>query len=492
MPEQLQPNGNPVRVGNVTLRTPGLAGAATYHTAVIMPAMRAATMTTDALETAMATEGLRTMQTIELTGTREVPAGATQTRSTTHGDPAIEIQVPDPGAQWGQVVLYTDEAGLTTWNFARDQANQIDVTRGSAMRTYVVGRAVTRPADRPGTRGLVGAIGKKVLQVVVFPLLDPVIGEVGDYFAARWEKAKRPYRLRSFTPDDYAAPDAPTLVDADWTRLAQGPALLMVHGTFSRAHTAFGGLPRETVAALHQRYGGRVIALDHYTLSEDPLQNVEWLVQQLPANLSLDLDIVCHSRGGLVSRVIAEEPDKLSLADRRLNIRRVVFVAAPNAGTVLADPARLGDLIDTYTNILNFFPDNGVTDTLETIITVVKQIAVGAAKGLEGLVSMKRDGPFLAELNRTPKVDSQYFALASNYEPPEAGLKEYAKDLLLDKLFGADNDLIVPTNGVWEKNGAGQFPIETRQVFSGREGVQHGGFFRHAGVNQKLLEWLSP
>ena len=59
---------------------------------------------------------------------------------------------------------------------------------------------------------------------------------------------------------------------------------------------------------------------------------------------------------------------------------RVVFVAGPNAGTILADADHLGDLVDRYTNLLAFFPDNEVTDVLEGVITVVKQLAVGAVK----------------------------------------------------------------------------------------------------------------
>ena len=42
----------------------------------------------------------------------------------------------------------------------------------------------------------------------------------------------------------------------------------------------------------------------------------------------------------------------------------MVQVAAPNAGTVLADRKHLSDLLDRVTNLAQFVPDNGVTDTL--------------------------------------------------------------------------------------------------------------------------------
>ena len=54
----------------------------------------------------------------------------------------------------------------------------------------------------------------------------------------------------------------------------------MVHGMFSLENTGFGALPKAFVAELHRRYQGRVFAFDHFTLSEDPRENVDWLLRQ--------------------------------------------------------------------------------------------------------------------------------------------------------------------------------------------------------------------
>jgi hypothetical protein len=179
------------------------------------------------------------------------------------------------------------------------------------------------------------------------------------------------------------------------------------------------------------------------------------------------------------------------LGSRLLQIRHIVFVATPNAGTVLTDTKYLGDLVDSYTNLLNFFPSNGVIDVLETIITVVKQLAVGAMKGLEGLQSMLPRGPYLTKLNAGPKLATHYSALASNFEPKDGGLKDYVKDILLDGIFRTDNDLVVPTAGVWDYNGSGQFPIAKHHVFSETDGIQHGGFFSNPLAREKILHWLT-
>jgi hypothetical protein len=346
------------------------------------------------------------------------------------------------------------------------------------------------PPAQGETRGLIGAVGKKVLKVLVFPLIDPIVGEIGDYLAARWEKARRPYRLRTFTPQNYASPDAEELQGPALERFGQGRSLLIVHGTFSRAHIGYGALPAAFVETLSQRYQGRVFAFDHFTLSDDPTANVRWFLEHVPSSVNLDLDIICHSRGGLVSRVMSEMQEKLSLGSRSLKVGRVIFVAAPNAGTILTDVNHLGSLVDGYTNLLNFFPDNGVTEVLEAVITVVKQLAVGAVKGMEGLYSMAPKGDFLTELNKGAKLQTKYAALASNFEPRDQGLKSLARDIFFDKLFAADNDLIVPTGGVYEANGSEQFPIEDHYVFPAEASVHHGGFFGNSLALEKMLAWL--
>ena len=491
MPD-LQPNGNPVRLGRTVLRTPGLAGVATSH----LPdsaAMRSAELATADFEAALASEALQTVETIEISSTRETPSGAAGTRSTSHGEPAIELTVPDPGASWGQVVLAVDESGIATWSFARDQRGDLDVTRGGETRTYLIPRRVAPALGAAETRGLIGAAGKKLLKVLVFPLVDPVVGEVSDFFAARWEAKHRPYRLRTFESSSYRDLEARSLEAGDWQRLAAGRALLFVHGTFSYSHAGFGALPSAFLDWAHERYEGRVFALDHPSVSVDPRENVEWLVGQPPADARLELDIICHSRGGLVSRVLSEGTADLSLGSREVSVKKVVFLATPNAGTILADADHHGDLVDTYTNVLNFFPDNGVTEVLQAVIAVVKQIAVGAFRGLDGLRSMVPGGAFLAALNASPKAAAHYYALAADYEPPsESGLKLFAKDLLFDRIFGRENDLVVPTSGVWEVPGSANFPIEERHVFDATAGMAHSGFARNAQAIELMERWLAP
>jgi hypothetical protein len=233
-----------------------------------------------------------------------------------------------------------------------------------------------------------------------------------------------------------------------------------------------------------------VFAFDHITLSEDPVKNVDWFLNQMPGSVALDLDVICHSRGGLVSRVLAERPATPSMGQKRVEVRNIVFVATPNAGTILTDTKYLGDYVDSWTNLLNFFPSNGFVDVLQVLITLVKQVAVGAFNGLDGLESMLPQGKFLAGLNTGQRSATNYFALASDYAPSNPGLEAWAKSRLLNVIFKADNDTVVPTAGVYDQNGNQSFPITNRWVFAPSDHVSHSQYFANAVARDKMAEWL--
>lgn len=482
----LDPRGQPVRVGGVTLRTPGLTGEASLLSTGKETA-REPQLASDDLETALREAGVESQRTIELSATSEVSAREATTRSLSHGQAVIEVDVPGPAPDEGQLLLYRSESGVTTWHLSPADRRP----ERSGERTYVIRPIVAAAPAESRARGVVGDVVKGVLKVLVFPLVDRELGPIAHDFVARWEKRYRPYRIRTLTPENYRSPEGTPMKNEDWAAFSGKRVLLLVHGTFSRTDAAFGDLPLDYVQTIFQKYEGRVISFDHPTLSEDPKENAEWFVRALPDGASLELDIVCHSRGGLVSRMLAERQSELSISGRKIAVRKVIFVGTPNAGTVLTDTGHVGDFLDSYTNVLTFFPSTGVTDVLEAIITVLKQFAVTAVKSLPGLQSMLPDGDFLRGMNKGEKDEKQYFALSSNFEPADAELKAYAQDSLMDAVFKANNDLVVPTAGVWEKNGSGFFPIQDRHVFPAEAGIGHTRFFADGSARTKILDWLS-
>lgn len=495
MAEQLQENGNPIEVGPVIVRTPGLTGVVEVYEPLAggtRSAMRGAEDAKDALIGALRSTRTIEQLTVEFSETREQEMVQDISRRDRHGEPSIEVTVPSPGDDYGQFILAVDENGVMSWHFPVQEDNSVDVTRGAATRTYVIPRRVETQeisAAEAGSRGIIGAIGKKVLKVIVFPLVDPLIGAVGDFFAKKWEARNRPYGIRTFTPGNYQRPAGEAIVDEAWAGLSAGKSLLFVHGTFSRADSAFAGLDLETMEQLYDRYQGRVFAFDHPTLSDDPRDNVAWLLNNVPDSANLNCDIVCHSRGGLVSRELARRNDP------RIGVDRIVFVATPNAGTILANAQHMGDFIDSYTNLLQVFPDNAVTDTLEAIITVVKQLAVATLKGLDGLQSMLPGGPYLNDLAAAIPASPNYFALASNFTPADGSpVTLRIANRVIDKVFeNAKNDLVVPTDGVYEFGSGGLIPAARLHVFEAAAGEPpvHTRFFLKDDTRKSILNWLS-
>lgn len=404
----------------------------------------------------------------------------------------IQIHAPEPPDGQGQVLISTDGHGLVRWHFAKPPTEAAGLRGGLGGRVYEIDAPVAGLAAGPAAdRGLIGAAAKVAFKVVVFPIADKLLGPAARFVAEEWEKAHRPYRLRSFLPEDYTQPLGKEIT-ADDIRGMQGKrALLMIHGIMSQSHTGMGRITPGTMDALAKMYERRIIAFDHFTLSHTPKRNLDELIHRLPDDTDLELDVICHSRGGLIARELAEgTPD---LGSRKIKVRRVIFAATPNAGTLLADADHMGDLVDKFTNLVTLFPTPGAVDIVETIITVVKHIAVGAFDGLQGLTCMVPGGAYLTELNKkSAKCASEYFAVAANYEPlAGASLTFQARDFLIDRLFNAANDLIVPQEGVYDENGDGSFPIAQPLVFDETKGIQHSTILTAPEFDQNVRQWLA-
>jgi hypothetical protein len=490
---ELDHNGNAVRVSeDVVLVTPGLRGVASAVTGP-RPRVRGISPSDDPLADALARQDTETQALIEIEDTQETTLGArTRGLDARHGEAAMELQVRPPADGWEQFVVYHDESDVITWHFATNtgvgSAPSGAVTRGGAIpsaRTYVIPRRVPAAPREPVTRGIFTSLGKKVLRVVGFKVAGLLVQKGASAWMGKWEANHRPYGLRTITPENYREPEGPP---PDWDAISGKRSLLFVHGTHTRSHVEFTHAPAPFVASLQDLYEGRVFAFDHPTVSVDPTHNIEWLLDTIPTSVDLDLDVLCVSRGGLVARRLAAEQG----GSRSLHVGKIVFVASPNAGTPLADPERLNDFIDSYTNLFNLLPDTPVTVVLESIVGIAKLIAVNALKGLKGLDSMVPGGDFLQGLAERGAGADRHFALASDYEPTEPGLKAFVKNALIDAFQQGANDLMVPTSGVYEGSGSPPFPVPTagRLVFDRGQGVSHSGYIRHPQAREAIAGWL--
>lgn len=461
--------------------------------------------TADPLDDALESAGLRPGKVVELPPAPSLPE-VTRALSGEPGDagpeqPTATVEVPVPSGE-GCLMLVEDATGAMSWLFPDDNALRERALSGARDLTTTVRFTIPlrSPAEAAGTRDLGGLveIGQKV-KTFFFSVTDKILGPIIHGFAKKWEAKNRPCFTRRNGPDEYRIDDpAFTLTVDDWHRLSQGRALLFVHGTFSSSG-AFATLQPDVMDELSRRYGGRLFAYNHPTMTADPKENAIAFLQQIPLDVALDLDIVCHSRGGLVAREIAA----LEQASSQIHVERIVFVGATNSGTPMTDDDHMIEMIDRFTTVVHLIPSGPARTIVDALVLVLEVIGHGFLHDLEGLRAMNPKGPFLTTLNNPAgtvggQQAAEYFAITSTFEPKE-GTSFFsltrAGNFAVDKVFGdAANDLVVPRDGVFAMNGAGGFPIsDTRCLkFGTADGVIHTEYFGQPRTNAQLLEWLEP
>lgn len=402
--------------------------------------------------------------------------------------PRVEVTVPAPDDDEAQAMLEVDEFGLVHWHFAVDGAGAGARDRGGSMQTFRIPvNPIEIDGDAPaGERGLLGFGVRKALHLMRFPV-EFVAGRMATFAVGRWEDRHRPYGLHRASPGYFAGepdPAGPELFDGD-------PVLLLIHGTFSVGRSGFAGIGADAalLRKLSDAYAGRVVVFDHPSVHVDPDENVRALLTMLPPDRRTTVDVVAHSRGGLVARRLAAP--QLAAEARRPPpvIRRMIHVATPNAGTPLAGPEHLGDLLDVFSNLVTVFTDEGSGAVASAVLEVVKQVATGVLRGLDGLEAMDPAAAWLAGLNAPPADPAiKATAITCDYDSAGATVAARALDFMADRLFGTGNDLVVPTPGVYR---AGSYLVDDRLDLSGTApSIAHSGFLGDPRVHGRLADRL--
>lgn len=306
----------------------------------------------------------------------------------------------------------------------------------------------------------------------------------------------------------------------------QGRVLLLVHGTFSRSEMYDSELrATEDGRRLFERWTGgtqqqprpytAVLAFDHATLSESPWINALDLYEAL-GPLKARLDIVSHSRGGLVVC--------WALKMRGLPADQVVFVGSPLTGTSLASPARLREALDFLANVADalsvlakgaamaFPPALPIamgTAGLATVLGKALHVSAGlpvpdALVGLvPGLMSQSRVGNNI-ELSRLFPLPQSvtYAGVGVEFKPDEAKepvwkfwarfshLADQAKYYGAEIIFGQPNDLVVDTCAMNELGKELRIPKPNFRLLDDSAGTHHCSYFRNAQAIQFLSERL--
>lgn len=295
------------------------------------------------------------------------------------------------------------------------------------------------------------------------------------------------------------------------------PALLLLHGTGSSTQGSFGELWNDTGngwISLLKKYD-TVLALEHRSLTENPVQNVITLVNSLPDGITLH--VISHSRGGMVGELLCrgsasdgqapfskdelesfrkrdpeglrgnlEELNKL-LQEKHIQVERFVRTACPARGTTLAS-----DRLDIYFSVLRallkLIPGIG-----GLVLDGFAELAAGIAgqrtdpSVLPGIEAMIPGSPLVNLLNSpTARVNGRLRVISGDIEG--GTLASTFLVLLADPLYQSDNDLVVNTDsmfsGAVRKGGAAY-------VFYRGSKISHFRYFTNPPSVKKLEAALS-
>lgn len=264
--------------------------------------------------------------------------------------------------------------------------------------------------------------------------------------------------------------------------------LLLVHGVFSSSEGAFGALDLQPLLA---RYEGRVFAYDHWTIAKTPQRNALDLLLLLPANAGWEVDILCHSRGGLVVRSLLSE----ALADvararagRIAQVGKVVFVAAANQGSPLASPEEIQHFLNVAAMLASFSPGMALD-----IVIALARMVVSAGFSRPSVQALANGSALIGKLDRGGSLltsANSYYARA-NFDYGDS-LLERTGALLSRALLDTANDVVVPYANVLLPLTP---PAPGHLLNFGSEAqkqneVWHTEFFSHPATRDFLLKHL--
>jgi hypothetical protein len=472
---------------------------------------------TDVVPPDVVAQALADQLTVVDTVPLEVSAGAPAPRRRGPAPSALmRVDVaPDEHA-----VVLVEQDGYYSWITGAKEAPSPATRRGpsTAIVTFEIPLDTKAPGGASPKRGPISdALIKPVTTIVFRFAARLVIGQL----VKRLERAIEPgvVTIDQVDPVTWTKLADPKTVPLPTDRRAR--VLLLVHGTFSSTRGGFGSfIGTDAGKHLLERAVAdydAVLGFDHRTLSEDPLENAEQLLtalRALPADAGVDIDVVTHSRGALVVRSLVEHALE---ADDRLSIGKVVMVAGPNAGTLLASPKNWKTLVDLYTNLavgicrvigIAAPPAATVTtilrESLQALAILVKAIVAEAAdeQRVPGLGAMVPGGRFITDINRSAAaghpIAAAYYTVSSDFEvtglsgPRELPdkLKRLVADGFVDQLMGEANDLVVDVKSMTAVDPGTPGLIHQSFALGDNPTTYHCSYFVDQSVLEAIEGWL--
>lgn len=264
--------------------------------------------------------------------------------------------------------------------------------------------------------------------------------------------------------------------------------LLLVHGVFSSIEGAFGALDLQP---LLDRYDGRVFGYDHWTIAKTPQRNALDLLLLLPRDAGWEVDIACHSRGGLVVRALlgqAVADVARARAGRIGKLGKVMFVAAANQGSPLASPQEVQHFLNAAALLASF--SGGMA--LDIVIGLARMV-VSLGFGRPSVQAMASGSAFIDKLNRggTLLTSANSYYARANFSYGDSLLARSGA-LLTGLLLNAANDLVVPFDNVLLPGAApdAAHVLNFGSAEQKQTEVWHTEFFPHPATRDFLLAHL--
>jgi hypothetical protein len=478
----------------------------------------------DAVVAAFSNQDMELIDEIELVPDTSAKVRAGRARTSKTAEFNLTMQ-PDEDA-----VILLEQDGVYTWQFASKSKTQSIKSRKRGIPTDAAKRAVQfsiklpvgKPAKRRSARrGIIEDFALDKIKAFIFKFAARVaVGQVMKYL-------ERDLRHGLVEMTNIVDPAKWDLVTTSLKLPVDRPAriLLFIHGIFSSTIGAYGSLTatawgQEFLRAARANYDA-VIGFDHATLSEDPLENANDLLGRLEAihwKYPPHVDVITHSRGGLVIRSLLEE--LLPLVESKVHFERIIFVAAPNGGTNLAKPDNWSTLIDLYTNIaVAACKLIGMNPQAKAFTLILNEIISGLGafvkycattpfekRAVPGVAAMEPDGNFIKKLNERQKnqptiEQSYYYAITSNFHPRifsgEHEPKEFPLRLLLwtaDVLSGQfmkqGSDLAVDITSMTNIDPQVGKYVRDSYDFGINPQVYHTNYFIRPETVNALTRWL--
>lgn len=362
-----------------------------------------------------------------------------------------------------------------------------------------------------------GGVDGEIIAPINFEKLEP--NKIGDYLRTLDQK------LNPSCNFDKPEQGLRQLVDSKWINpgvkpISSGRVLLFIHGTFSKNEMFLDELQQTNEGqSLLKKIQNRVnydqvLGFDHSTLALSPVLNAMDLASMF-VDSSANVDVICHSRGGLVTRWWLETYHGAH------GKARAVMVGSPLAGTSLAAAPRLRAAVNLLTNVANLlqktaalastaFPFftviNGLLRVLGSVGTIaaktpVFDAAIAMIPGLSGQALVDNN----EELNRLNRVcirNPDYFAVRSDFEPTDPGwafwkyftqIGTRAADWAADVVFDAANDLVVNTASMTvlaKPPNAMDIDLKKVHSFQPDQNVYHTIYFRQKETATFIAECL--